>query len=358
MRGGVLAVLGLALTLAACGGGRSATTHSTPAPATQPATATALPRGSHLLLDADEPLSWAYAAGGSLYYAYSNPVGEHVGEDYELTRVTTSTGRVAAKRRFDTALDDTLLAHGSLWVTTTDGNGTSLWRLDPRSLRIQAEQPLPSSRYTEGIAGSLAVAGGHLWIGNGVIDRVSLQTGKVERVVQPRHRGPVQLASDPTGRVLLASLGYEHPTYLARLNPQTGAPLTELTVGKSDSQPTLGGVVAGGAWIENSVGYRTTAWRVDLSTLKPTKTSAWETPAKRISVRTLDGVLWVTEPQGEQNLNYCANPVNGQPLARLPLLPGDSVLLTADRANYFYTDVPVNSHSVKLETAPISRRCV
>jgi hypothetical protein len=58
------------------------------------------------------------------------------------------------------------------------------------------------------------------------------------------------------------------------------------------------------------------------------------------------------------NLNYCANPVSGQPLVRLPPLPGNSVFLTADRANFFYTYVPLNAHSVKLETAPISRRCI
>lgn len=36
---------------------------------------------------------------------------------------------------------------------------------------------------------------------------------------------------------------------------------------------------------------------------------------------------------GRGDLNYCASPVNGQALARLALPPGDSVLLTADRAS-------------------------
>jgi hypothetical protein len=48
----------------------------------------------------------------------------------------------------------------------------------------------------------------------------------------------------------------------------------------------------------------------------------------------------------------------GRPLARLPLLRGDSVFLTADQSSFFYTDVPVNAHAVKLETAPISRSCL
>ena len=74
-------------------------------------------------------------------------------------------------------------------------------------------------------------------------------------------------------------------------------------------------------------------------------------------MRVIDGVLWVTRPLGQENLNYCADPVTGRPLAQLPPLQGDSVLLTADATSIFYTELPVNAHSVKLETAPISRAC-
>jgi hypothetical protein len=194
-------------------------------------------------------------------------------------------------------------------------------------------------------------------VGAGTLDRVPLRTGRVDRIIDPTHRGPVELAADPAGNVLLASLGYEHPTYIARLNPDTGATQTQLLVPRSESQPTFGGVVDGGAWIENDVGSTTSVWRVSLSTLKATKTSAWAAPAGRVSVQATGGVLWVTEPLGRDNLNYCADPVTGRPLARLPLLQGDSVFLTGDRTNFFYTEVPVNAHSVKLETAPISRDC-
>jgi hypothetical protein len=34
------------------------------------------------------------------------------------------------------------------------------------------------------------------------------------------------------------------------------------------------------------------------------------------------------------------------------------VLLAADQTSFYYTDVPINAHAVKLETAPISRDCV
>jgi hypothetical protein len=353
-----LILLGLALSVTACGGGGSARTGSTPASAgLSTSSGEGLPSGSRLLLHVPKPLSAGYAAGGSLYYADTRPAGEHTGEIYEMTRLDPLSGRVAATHSFSSAVDSTVLAGGSLWVTTSTGDLTSLWRLDPRSLVVRSRHTVPSSPYNEGITGSLAVAGRELWVGAGTLDRVSLATGRVDRVVEPGHRGPVQLAADPTGKVLLASLGYEHPTYIARLNPRTGARLSEIPIPVSVSQPTVAGIVGGGAWVENTIGTKTTAWRLDVDTLKTTKTSLRPTTASRISVRVMGGALWVTEPLGGDNLNYCADPVTGRPLARLPLLDGDSVFLTADATRIFYTDVPVNAHTVKLETAPVNRAC-
>jgi hypothetical protein len=200
-------------------------------------------------------------------------------------------------------------------------------------------------------------AGGHLWVGAGTLDRVSLATGRVDRVVTARYRGPVQLAADRPGRILLASLGYEHPTYIARLDPHTGALLSRLTISHSVSQPTLGGITDGGAWIENVTGTKTPAWRLDVNTLRATKTDPWPVASNRIQVRMINGVLWVTEPLGQDNLNYCADPVTGRPRARLPLLPGDSVFLAADASRIYYTDVPVNAKSVKLEWTPVRHAC-
>jgi hypothetical protein len=349
--------LAMALSVVACGSGsgRRAPTSDTSA-LSHPAIA-ALPKGSRLLLEVPQPLSAGYAAGGSLYYSDTSPLGEHTGEIYRMTRVNLLSGRSAATRRFSGALDDMLLTSGSLWVTTSTGNVTSLWRLDPRSLAVRSKATVPSSPYTEEIAGSLAAAGGHLWVGAGTLDQVSLATGRVDRVVTPNRRGPVQLAADRTGRTLLAVLGYEHPTYVARLNPNTGTPLAEIAIPRSVSQPTVGGIVDGGAWLENTIGTQTTTWRINAETLKATNTSARSVTNNRISVRVMDGVLWVTHPLRSENLNYCADPVTGRPLAQLPPLRGDSVLLTADATNIFYTDLPVNGHSIKLETAPISLEC-
>lgn len=299
--------------------------------------------------------SRGYAAAGSLYVVHTAPVGEHTGESYQMSRVDPGSGRMLATRRFASALDSMLLAAGSMWVTSSAPTQTMLWRLDPRSLAVRSRVSIPTSRFSEGIVGSLAAAGGSLWVGAGELDRVSLTTGRVERVVDPAYRGPVQLAADPAGRILLASLGFGHPTHIARLSPRTGALLSQLTIPRSATQPTLGGIIGGGAWIENTIGIKTAAVRLDLSTMK--LTSTLPTKANRVAARVIDGVLWITEPLGNANRNYCADPVTGRPLVALPPLPGDSVLLAADASRIFYTYLPVNAHSVKLERAPVSPRC-
>ncbi|HWF71919.1 MAG TPA: hypothetical protein VG186_01165 [Solirubrobacteraceae bacterium] len=196
--------LGFALVLAACGGGGPAHTRAArhqaggPAPPSVPVSAGLL-SGSRLLLDAQEPLSTGYAAGGSLYLAHTVPAAEHTAEIYAMTRLDPTSGRTVAVRRFFSTLDDTLLAGRSLWVTTSLGNATTLWRLDPHSLAVRSKVPVPSSWSTEGLTGSLAAAGGHLWVGAGKLDRVSLATGRVDRVIDPSPRSPVQLAADPRG---------------------------------------------------------------------------------------------------------------------------------------------------------------
>ena len=319
--------------------------------------AAALPAGSRLLADVQDPLRSGYAAGGSLYLPYDRPYGEHTGEVYELAQLDASDGHDLAVRSFANAIDDMVLADGSLWLTTSSGDATTLWRLDPRGLAVRASRALPSSRLAKAITGSLALAGGHLWVGAGQLDRVSLTSGRVDRVVAAPDRGPVQLASDPAGSVLLASLGYEHPTYLARLDPGTGALRAQVTVPRSAAQPTFGGIIDGGAWIQNVVGTTTSTWRVNVTNLASSRPLKLPGAMGAIAARVIGDRLWVTEASRAGNLSYCANPLNASARVRLPALPGDSVLLTTDASDIFYTYVPLNAHVVELERAPIARGC-
>jgi hypothetical protein len=75
------------------------------------------------------------------------------------------------------------------------------------------------------------------------LDRVSLASGRIDRTVKLPYPGPVQVEADRTGRVLLASLGSEHPTYIARLDARTGALEARTAVSWSAIQPLLEGIV-------------------------------------------------------------------------------------------------------------------
>jgi hypothetical protein len=112
----------------------------------------------------------------------------------------------------------------------------------------------------------------------------------------PRSLTATQVAADPTGRVLLAALGYGHPTYIARLNPHTGAVEARTTVPYSINQPSIKGVIDGGAWIYNSGGMERGSWRIAVNTLKPTRTQPLPIPSMQSSAEVINGVLWVTEP--------------------------------------------------------------
>ena len=353
-----LALIGAALLVAGCGsGGSGSGSGSHAGGARLSSNAVRLPGGEELLRDVEKPLSSGYAADGSLYYTETSPIGEHVGEAYDLSRISATSGALLARRKFPNVFDQDLFAAGSLWVTTSNGGATTLWRVDPRTLAVRSSQRLPGSPSSQQIVGSIAVAGGNLWVGTGLLDRVSLRSGRLDAAVRPPVPGPVELASGDGGRTLVASLGYEHPTYIARLNPVSGRLEARTTIPYSVTLPTVAGVAGGGVWLQNSNGGVTRVERLDAVTLRPTRVAGLPAASRRTFVRVLDGVVWVTESLSSGSLNYCANPVTGAARERLPVLPGNSVMLAADASTLYYTDVPENAHVVRLERAPISRNC-
>jgi hypothetical protein len=305
----------------------------------------------------------AYAAGGSLYVTQDvTPRAEAAKEVIsELMRVDAVSGRVIATRRLGSEFNQAVLAAGDLWVITYPFTGpgrSSYWllRLDPSSLVVRSRTILPATRRNPSL-GSLAVAGHWLWVGTAVLDRVALATGRVDRIVKLHYPGPVQVAADRAGRVLLASLGSVHPTYIARLNSRTGALQARTTVLWSVTQPRIDGIVAGGAWIDNSTGMTTTSWRIDIHTLKTTRTQVPAIPGSRVFASVLDGILWVTKPERGQLVTYCADPVTGARLARLPRLGTNSILLTARATSIYYSDVSLKTASIVLKRAPVDSRC-
>jgi hypothetical protein len=363
-------VLGLALIVAACGGGSRAETIPRKAaarsqqtgPVSLPAAlVTTLPRGSHVLRTGLQPFSWASAIGGSLYLTQDvTPSADaHTELLDELLRLDPVTGRLLAVRRLGGAFDDALIARGALWLTASTQRRTSLWRLDPRTLAVRSRTRLPGSARVNGSGGSLALAGGFLWVGTGTLDRVSLASGRVDRVRNLHYAGQVQVAADPAGRVLLTSLGSEHPTYIARINAETGALMARTTIPWSVNQPAIEGIVDHGAWLYDSTGMARGIWRIALNTLKTTPTQIRQAPdgGTWTSAQVIDDNLWVSQITGAGDLVYCADLVTGRFRARLALLQGNSTFLAADTTSVYFFNVPLNASSAELERAPIDPRC-
>jgi hypothetical protein len=147
----------------------------------------------------------AYARGGRLFVTEQlNAFGKPPVD--ELLRVDPKTGQVAAERSLGSAYDGALLADGSLWVSTTRGARSWLWRLDPKSLALGTKLLLGNDGdgSTEAYP-TMTVAGGWLWVGywNELL-RVSLKTAKATKVVtgaaRARHWSLIRGAWSSVGR--------------------------------------------------------------------------------------------------------------------------------------------------------------
>jgi hypothetical protein len=97
-------------------------------------------------------------------------------------------------------------------------------------------------------------------------------------------------------------------------------------------------------------------FRLDVNTLKitPTQGPATVVDTNGIRAQLIDGILWVTQPAGGGQRNYCGDPATGRARARLPL-SGDSVFLTADTTNFYYE--PLDTSPAEIARAPIDPRC-
>jgi len=308
----------------------------------------------------------AYAAGGALYVAQQvTPPGGRVLS--ELIRVDPVSGRVHAVRRLGSAFDQALLADGALWVSTTRGRTSWLWRLDPASLDVRSREVLPGSGPDDGTVGGLAVAGGWLWGGNADrLDRVSLASGEVTAALPiPRAEG-IGVAADPLGRLLLVSEG-QGLARLQRRDPHTGALLASSPIFAGVTKPYIGGIFDGEAWISEAGGMMGYAERVHVDDLAAARYPSISSAARGgvspllnatngIRVVVSDGILWVTQVAGGPQRNYCGNPVSGQPRAALGL-PAQSWLLAVGPTDFYYINGGATGTLGELVRAPIDPRC-
>jgi hypothetical protein len=306
----------------------------------------------------------AYALGGSLYLAEQvRPTSAAT-----LVRLSTATGRTEARTELGANVDDVVLADGSLWVTTTrypkhgDRGTATLFRLDPESLDVRSTLVLPGfGVYSSG--GSLAVAGGWLWVGGFAgLDRVLPSTGELSATVPVAGARQLTVASDPSGRVLLASAGNgDGLGFVQRRDPLTGALIASSGEFEGVTEPALGGVIDGGVWFSESTGMQGYVGRLELTTLQPTRTQTPKIATNGISADVIDGILWISQGAGGRQRNYCGDPVSGRSRASFAnsLLSQEIEFQTADAHYVYLSETPVgnDSHAVLLIRQPISPRC-
>jgi hypothetical protein len=267
-------------------------------------------------------ISFTYAAAGSLYGILPDkPDSPSVSSPLRLVRIDPGGRGVVARQLLAPPgthsfqpipePEHLLLAAGSLWVSTTDSQRSWLWRLDSRSLAVRRLTVLPGGG--AGGSGSLAAAGGWLWVINrNTLLRVSLQTGRVagSRTISRSIAGLGNtIAADARGRRLaLTVAGPRTGSRVELLNPATGAPIASSRP-FAGSTPQLVGLLAAGAWI-NGLTATDGPVRLDLNTLKVTATVG----RFPLTAQVFGGVVVVSS----RGTARCVDALTGRTLATLP----------------------------------------
>jgi hypothetical protein len=280
--------------------------------------------------------------GGRLYVTWQvNAVNAAVPR-FELTRVNQATGTIAATHLLIPGqVGAPLAAGGWLWVPVATSDGESLLRLNPVSLTQAGDLPVRGESFLSVGRGHLADAGGALWMADGGrLLRVSLQTGQLITTIPIAGAATSGVAANKNGTVLVVSeataggLGQ-----VQRRNPVSGAVIASYQM-IGVTAPGVGGVVKSGVWIDEATGMMGYVERFSAATMAPDPGTRVE-GTNGIHVTVVGGLAWLTEP-GNARYDYCADPVTGRVLARIPLPDPDQGGVLAVSARYVYYDSPAS----------------
>jgi hypothetical protein len=313
----------------------------------------------------------AYAAGDRLWVTQQTYLHESGVANDEIMRVDPTSGRVLAIRLLGKAYRQALLSRRVLWVTTTAGRSVWLWRLDPDSLRVISKSLLPGSvsgGLSFGEFGTLATAGGWLWVGGwNTLDRVSLTTGHTTFTLRVPDAQGVDVASNAAGTVLVDSEGHQRAR-VQRRDPHTGRLLTQTSFFDGVTKPQIGGVFGDGIWLTEATGMMGYAQRISVRTLRPIRLSG--TPAhpgitgdliegsNGIDARVINKVLWVTQPAGATSDNYCGDAATGRRRSALHLGATEGELLAVGATDIYYEPgLAGGGMRPELVRARINQRC-
>jgi hypothetical protein len=277
---------------------------------------------------------------------------------FELTKVDQATGAIAATHLLIPGQVGTPLSVGGwLWVPIATSTGESLLRLNPVSLAQAGDLPVGGGSYPDAGWGShLAAAGDALWVAAGArLLRVSLVTGQLLAAIPLPGAYTSGVVANQAGTVLVVSeataggLGQ-----VQRRNPVSGTVTASYQM-IGVTAPGLGGVTKSGVWVAEATGMMGYVERFSTATMAPDLATRVE-GTNGIRVTVVGGLAWVTEA-GNARYDYCANPVTGHVLARIPLPdPLQGGVLAVSSRYVYYQSPATDGFYLKRLTVPVACR--
>jgi hypothetical protein len=285
--------------------------------------------------------------GGQLYVAWqlNRPGGP--APRFELARANQATGAIRASRRLEVGEPGTPLAAGGwLWMTTSTATHERLLRMNPADLAVTGNISISGRSYPGFTGGGpdLAVAGGALWVTSGSrLLRVSLRTGRILAVIELPGAFTSGVGASANGTVLVVSEAKDGGIgSVQRRDPVTGAllalashPMMGVTA------PRIGAVMGDSVWLAEPTGMMGYIQRFSVATMTPDPATQ-VIGTNGITVRGADGLIWVTQ-QGSASRNYCADPVTGRVLGRIPLPDPGQDYVSAVAGRYVYYLAPAGA---------------
>jgi hypothetical protein len=193
--------------------------------------------------------------------------------------------------------------------------------MNPRTLAVTGKLHISDGEYLNSNGGDnhLSVAGGALWaVAGDRLVRVSLRTGKAEKVIDLAGGYRTSVAGSPSGSFLIVSVADSGGRgSMQRRDPVSGT-LLAWHVTEGVTAAIIGGVTGSGVWAAQPTGMQGYVQRYRASTLAPVGGTAVE-GSNGIGVAVANGLAWVLRAGPGADGNYCANPVTGKKLAAIPL---------------------------------------
>jgi hypothetical protein len=283
-------------------------------------------------------------AGGRLYVAWQvNQPGARIAR-FELAQAGQASGAVRATRLLPAGdLGPPLVAGGWLWITVSATASERLLRMNPVSLAVTADVTISGRSYQgfTGLGNDLAAAGGALWAtSGGRLLRVSPRTGRVTAVISLPGANTSGAGASADGRILIVSEARDGVGAVQRRDPVTGALIASHPM-LGVAAPRIGGIVDSGAWVAEPTGMMGYIERFSVTAMAPDPATQAE-GTNGISVRVAGRLVWISQ-QGSPARDYCADPVTGRALRRVPLPQPDQDYVTAVTERYAYYLAPAGS---------------